>query len=365
MATNEFLEFCEDDNGTNLLTQNQYDLSTDRTSGNKPGIASSRLVNKALRQSSFITSQLAQYMSNKTATDLLDDGNEPKFLAQLAATIQPLPPTYTNHLTGSGTHNATFYFFIAAGSATVGATYTNNGTTYTIAATVAAGSLVSAKGNAYPLDSGTLTKTGGTGDATLTFYSVRAPIYYNIKMVGGGAGGAGSGTAGGSNGGNGVASTFGTSLLVASFGGAGQQNDTGGFGGSASLGTGPTGVALLGGSGGGPASPSGGCGGIGGSSAYGGGGASGGGSNARAGTAGAPNTGGGGGGANFVGTGFAGGGGGSGGYISASIYSGSVAFAYSYPWAVGAGGAFGPATSGGSNGGAGGSGIIEVMEHYQ
>ncbi len=63
-----------------------------------------------------------------------------------------------------------FYTFtISSGSATIAATYTNNGITYTVNKTVASGVTVIMQGSGNPQASGTLTKSGGTGDATLTF----------------------------------------------------------------------------------------------------------------------------------------------------------------------------------------------------
>ena len=53
---------------------------------------------------------------------------------------------------------------------TPGATYTNNGVTFTVLQTMAAaGQLMVASGNSAPAASGTLTKASGTGDATVTF----------------------------------------------------------------------------------------------------------------------------------------------------------------------------------------------------
>lgn len=83
MPVNNFLPFCPTDTGGNLLTQSAYNLSTDRTSGNKPGIASAALNNRALRQANFITSNLAQLASNITGDDTLDDNNSTNMLATL------------------------------------------------------------------------------------------------------------------------------------------------------------------------------------------------------------------------------------------------------------------------------------------
>lgn len=73
---------------------------------------------------------------------------------------------------------ASFYTFtITSGNATIAATYTNNGNTYTVAKTVAAGTTVVMTGPAAPAASGTLTKSAGTGDATLTFSAYSGSAY--------------------------------------------------------------------------------------------------------------------------------------------------------------------------------------------
>jgi hypothetical protein len=81
MSTNNILPFCPTDTGTNLLTQGAYAAASDRTNGNQPGVASSKLVNKAMRQATFIVSQLAQFMADKTGSDVLDDGDTTALLA--------------------------------------------------------------------------------------------------------------------------------------------------------------------------------------------------------------------------------------------------------------------------------------------
>jgi len=87
-----------------------------------------------------------------------------------------------------------YTFTISSGNATLGATYTNNGNTFTVAKTVAAGLSVIMQGPAAPAASGTLTKSAGTGDATLTFSAVSgsankitatttAPTFYGSPLV--------------------------------------------------------------------------------------------------------------------------------------------------------------------------------------
>jgi hypothetical protein len=185
------LPFCGTDTGTNLPTQGDYAIDPNRAIGNSPGVASSKLNNKPIRQATFMTSQLAQMVSDLTGADVLDDANTTKLLAIMNAALKALPPVKSQYAAGSTTHYATYYFFIASGDATTGATYTNNGFTYTVSATIAAGVILQAKGTGVPAVSGTLTKSGGTGDSTLTFYAFRKPLYADFEIVGGGGGGGG------------------------------------------------------------------------------------------------------------------------------------------------------------------------------
>lgn len=83
MPVNNFLPFCPTDTGTNLLSQPDYSVATDRDVGNQPGVASSKLVNKSIRQATFITSQIAQFISDQTGQDVVDDANTAALLAQI------------------------------------------------------------------------------------------------------------------------------------------------------------------------------------------------------------------------------------------------------------------------------------------
>jgi len=73
MADNEILPFAETDTTTNLLTQAEYEADAQRLIGNQPGIARSRLVNKALRQVTKIASAIAQYVAQRQDVDVTDD----------------------------------------------------------------------------------------------------------------------------------------------------------------------------------------------------------------------------------------------------------------------------------------------------
>lgn len=365
MPTNDFLPFCPTDTGTNLLSQSAYAAAPDLAIGNQPGVASSQLVNKALRQGTFMAAVLAQFISNKTNTATNDNANETQMISQLFSAIENKSPVITSYLSGSGNHNISYKFQISVGNATVGATYTNNSVTYTVTKTISSGLELIATGNAAPTTSGTLTKAGGTGDATITFNAVRVPLYLRVRAVGGGGGGSGSGTSGNATaGGVGGDTSFGTTLIVAGGGAGGPFQGTNGAGGSAALGTGNTGIAIIGGRGGGPGftgvTSDSAQGGGGGNSAF--GGAAGVGEANSPGLAGATNSGGGGsgGGSSGLVNSFAGTGGGSGGFVDAFI----TTVLSTYAWVVGGAGT--PGTSVSENaGGAGGAGCIIVEEHYQ
>lgn len=201
--------------------------------------------------------------------------------------------------------------------------------------------------------------TSGSGT-----YSVPAgATWLRVRMIGGGGGGAGgSGTVGltAISGGAGGSTTFGG--ITCGGGGGGTPRADAGQGGTATLGSGAVGIAFVGGGGGG--SQKGGAditlttnGGIGGSSPFAGGasGSSYGGPNL--GFAGVPNTGTGGGGGGGAYT--AGSGGGAGGFVDAIIATPSTTYSYS----VGIGGTAGVAANS-FPGGAGGSGVIVIEEHY-
>lgn len=72
MATNEILLFAGTDTGTNLLSQAEYDVDAQRPIGNQPGVARSKLVNKALRQASLISAGIAEFLADNQANDITD-----------------------------------------------------------------------------------------------------------------------------------------------------------------------------------------------------------------------------------------------------------------------------------------------------
>ena len=285
-------------------------------------------------------------------------------------------PTFQS-FTSTGTQTG-WQFSVTSANATVGATYTNNSNTYTVQGTISAGTTLYMSGTGATSGS-TLTKSSGTGDATITFSSKLAtatyttptgpsPLYLKVRIVGGGGGGSNSGTAAGTtSGGNGTSSVFGANLIVCGGGQGGVWNSGyGGSGGTASLGTGPSGLAIVGQNGGGfsenlTSSATNLAGGYGGNAPF----FNGGGSGQANGTgqAGVTNTGGGGagGGTGGAASTLSGAGGGGGGFVEAYISSP----ASSYPYIIGSGGAASTGPTTGFVGGAGAAGYIQVEEIYQ
>ena len=286
------------------------------------------------------------------------------------ATFVPTVQQFNSTGSASG-----YIFTVTSANATSGATYTNNTVTFTVLSTISSGITLFTSSSGAPLTSGTLTKTSGTGDATITFSAAQAtatyttptsptPLYIEVKLVGGGGGGSSGGAQ--TNGQPGNPTYFGTNLLIGN-GGNGAVTEGFGSGGTSTINSPAYGEALTGNSGGGfslvsPTSASQVVGGFGANSPLFGGG---GGSNSNsAGSDGTANTGaggaGGGSGPGFTSGQFAGSGGGSGGCINAFIPSPGA----TYPYSIGLGGGGGQ-SAGYSSGGNGAAGKIVVIEYYQ
>jgi len=77
------LKFVETDTTTNLLTQAEYAADLQRDIGNQPGIARSKLVNKAMRQASLIAAGIAEYVAGKQAVDVTDELTPAQFAVML------------------------------------------------------------------------------------------------------------------------------------------------------------------------------------------------------------------------------------------------------------------------------------------
>ena len=90
MATNEILQFAETDTGTNLLSQAEYLTDAQRPIGNQPGVARSKLVNKALRQSSLIAAAVAQFIADNQANNVVDTADPADIADWIEAAVRSI-----------------------------------------------------------------------------------------------------------------------------------------------------------------------------------------------------------------------------------------------------------------------------------
>lgn len=90
MAENDFLPFAAAA-GANVLDQATYAAASDTSTGFVSGVASSKAVNKTLRQASIIAAVIAQFIVDNAAADVIDDGTtttiEDNFVVALQAVI--------------------------------------------------------------------------------------------------------------------------------------------------------------------------------------------------------------------------------------------------------------------------------------
>ncbi|HBB7874270.1 TPA: hypothetical protein KCN24_003902, partial [Escherichia coli] len=106
MATNDFKPFATG-SGANVLSQADYDALSARTTGFLSGKASSAQVNKALRQASTIAAVVAQFISDNSGDDTLDNGNLPTLLASLESALLKSSPGRLQNIvifTANGTY---------------------------------------------------------------------------------------------------------------------------------------------------------------------------------------------------------------------------------------------------------------------
>lgn len=98
MPTNDIKPFAAA-GGANVLTQAEYLALAALSTGFSSGKANSKEVNKAIRQATFVASALAQFICDKSGSDVLDDGNVAglvtKLLSAINKTSQPLDATLT------------------------------------------------------------------------------------------------------------------------------------------------------------------------------------------------------------------------------------------------------------------------------
>ncbi|MCW7761138.1 tail fiber protein [Photorhabdus luminescens] len=84
---NDFKAFSISNNA-NVVSQRLYEESKDLLTGFPPNDVPTHLLNKALRQSSTISSVLADFISTQSGEDVLDDGDIAKLTAQLNRALE-------------------------------------------------------------------------------------------------------------------------------------------------------------------------------------------------------------------------------------------------------------------------------------
>ncbi len=84
---NDFKAFSISDNA-NVISQEKYEQSQGLQTGFSPDNVPTHLLNKVLRQSSTISSVVADFIATRSGNDVLDDGNVAKLTAQLNKAIE-------------------------------------------------------------------------------------------------------------------------------------------------------------------------------------------------------------------------------------------------------------------------------------
>ncbi|WJV61046.1 phage tail protein [Pectobacteriaceae bacterium C52] len=86
MAENNFKPFATSA-GANVISQADWEVLATLDTGFQGGKASSSQMNKAIRQSSVISSVIAQLIANRTGSDVLDNGDTATILTNLLAAL--------------------------------------------------------------------------------------------------------------------------------------------------------------------------------------------------------------------------------------------------------------------------------------
>ena len=170
MAKNNFKPFAIGTNA-NVTNQTDYESLTALTSGFQSGKASSAQINKALRQATFVSSAIAQFMSDKLNQDVLDNGDLPAFNLKM---LQAFASQYLSR-------TSPFSDIKSDGATAVTTALSNLGIIMTQGATfltVRFGALIIMCGN----NSGTTTNEGNLS-ASFPFSFPNAVFYLNMTQA--------------------------------------------------------------------------------------------------------------------------------------------------------------------------------------
>ncbi len=179
-GTNDFLVFGTD-TLANVESQASYLADPNRVLGNQPGPAQAPFVNKAARQASVITSQIAQMTCDQTGANVLDNGDAAAILVQLKGVF--LNGARVRNFSGTGWSVS----LIASGTSTdVGAitcAFTASGGIFTIAAVSGTAKLIAATGHIAATTNGLTTQTWvypeASGQTTLALSQFPSQTIYN------------------------------------------------------------------------------------------------------------------------------------------------------------------------------------------
>ncbi|MBP2167716.1 hypothetical protein J2125_000908 [Erwinia toletana] len=232
MAVNNIKPFAIG-SGANVISQTDYEALAALVTGFQAGKASSAQINKALRQSTFVASVLAQFISDKAGVDVLDNGSATTLLANFITALKANSANdflqKTNNLSEFSSAAAKSAACINLGLAdtsgysgrllniaviTSSGTYTPTTGTKKIKVTAVGGG--GGSGGVAATSSTQYCASGGGagGSSAVGFYSVSAPVLCTIGSAGG------AGAAGNNPGGTGGATIFGS--LITAPGGSGS-----------------------------------------------------------------------------------------------------------------------------------------------
>lgn len=109
------------------------------------------------------TNNLEVLAGNNLRTSLIN------FAAKLDTDPNLTNGDYSSGIASQSGYITGYVFTVSSANATIGAIYHNNGNNFTVLSTISGATTLYCSGTANPSVSGTLTKTSGTGDSTITF----------------------------------------------------------------------------------------------------------------------------------------------------------------------------------------------------
>lgn len=150
-------------------------------------LAASGAASYFLLNSANNSTQYYFWYSIGTATDPAISGKTGIVIYALAGDTNTTIASHTrdriNTVVDSFTASSNYTFTVTAANATVGATYENNGQTFTVKATISGGTTLTTFGTNAPASSGVLTKNSGTGDTAINFTSVALTNILTITNI--------------------------------------------------------------------------------------------------------------------------------------------------------------------------------------